>query len=336
MKNIVYDLILSFLLTAPSLVAQTFTTNRTPVGMEHNVLFYATQHYTVTQSGAAQLDLLSLFDGRFEPSYTAVAPSIENPTVILIEGLPNWHTQAGAWVGWSTRWWPANRFKIEGYDVYAGANTWKVIADYSTQDYADYSFTAILPSGSFEKLRFIFYTSHGEGSNGRLGVSELFYIHPEIVAPYQNLISWTRNGAGTYYNDGNVGIGTTNPTQKLSVNGTVQAKEVIVDSGWSDFVFDESYKLKALSETEAFIKTEKHLPGIPSAKEVAKQGVSVGEMQAKLLAKIEELTLHVIEQEKRLGTQSAQLTAQSNLLSTQSARIERLEGENARLSRTTP
>jgi hypothetical protein len=121
---------------------------------------------------------------------------------------------------------------------------------------------------------------------------------------------------------GNVGIGTTNPTQKLSVNGTVRAKEVIVDSGWSDYVFDESYELKALSETEAFIKAEKHLPDMPSARDVAEHGVSVGEMQAKLLAKIEELTLHVIEQQKQLAAQSA--------------RIERLEGENARLSRTMP
>jgi hypothetical protein len=102
--------------------------------------------------------------------------------------------------------------------------------------------------------------------------------------------------------NGNVGIGTTNPTQKLSVNGTVRAHEVIVDTGWSDFVFDESYKLTALSETEAFVKAEKHLPGIPSAKEVAENGISVGEMQAKLLAKIEELTLHQIAEAKELAT----------------------------------
>jgi hypothetical protein len=107
-------------------------------------------------------------------------------------------------------------------------------------------------------------------------------------------IKFVINGAG------NVGIGTTNPTQKLSVKGTVRAQEVIVDTGWSDFVFDESYKLKALSETEAFVKTEKHLPGIPSAKEVAENGISIGDMQAKLLAKIEELTLHVIEQQKQI------------------------------------
>jgi hypothetical protein len=108
--------------------------------------------------------------------------------------------------------------------------------------------------------------------------------------------------------DGNVGIGTTNPTQKLSVNGTVRAHEVIVDTGWSDYVFDESYKLTALSETEAFVKAEKHLPGIPSAKEVAEHGISVGEMQAKLLAKIEELTLHVIAQQKEIEALKTAMT----------------------------
>ena len=100
---------------------------------------------------------------------------------------------------------------------------------------------------------------------------------------------------------GNVGIGTANPTQKLSVAGTVRAYEVIVDTGWSDYVFDESYKLKTLSETEAYIKTEKHLPGLPSAKEVAEHGVKMGEMESKLLAKVEELTLHLIAQEKELS-----------------------------------
>jgi hypothetical protein len=116
---------------------------------------------------------------------------------------------------------------------------------------------------------------------------------------------------------GNVGIGTTNPTQKLSVNGTIRAKEVIVDTGWADYVFADDYKLKPLSEVEQQIKAEKHLPGIPSAADVAEQGISVGEMQAKLLAKIEELTLHVIEQEKRLDAQGE--------------RMRQIELENAQL-----
>jgi hypothetical protein len=97
---------------------------------------------------------------------------------------------------------------------------------------------------------------------------------------------------------GNVGIGTLNPTQKLSVNGTVRAKEVIVDTGWSDYVFAEDYRLAPLEEVEAHIREKKHLPGIPTAQEVSEQGVSLGDMQARLLAKIEELTLHMIELKK--------------------------------------
>jgi hypothetical protein len=125
-------------------------------------------------------------------------------------------------------------------------------------------------------------------------------------------------GGGTLA--GNVGIGTTNPTHKLAVNGTIKAKEVIVETtGWSDYVFDDDYALQPLAEVEAHIKTNKHLPGIPSAVEIAEQGVSVGDMQARLLAKIEELTLHVIAQEKLLKAQASQLTAQADELKAQLA-----------------
>jgi hypothetical protein len=101
---------------------------------------------------------------------------------------------------------------------------------------------------------------------------------------------------------GNVGIGTTNPTQKLSVAGTIQAYAVVVNTGWSDYVFDENYRLAPLSEVEQTIKAQKHLPGIPSAQDVAEHGVSVGDMESKLLAKVEELTLHLIAQEKEINS----------------------------------
>jgi hypothetical protein len=126
-------------------------------------------------------------------------------------------------------------------------------------------------------------------------------------------------------NGGNVGIGTRDPTHKLAVNGTIKAKEIIVETtGWSDYVFADNYALAPLTEVEAHIKEHKHLPGIPSASQVAEQGVSVGDMQAKLLAKIEELTLHQIAQEKRAREQETRLTNQNT-------RIEALEAENTRL-----
>lgn len=102
--------------------------------------------------------------------------------------------------------------------------------------------------------------------------------------------------------NGNVGIGTTTPTHKLAVNGTIKAKEVLIDStGWADYVFEADYRLAPLAEVEQHIREKKHLPGIPSAAEVATQGVSLGDMQAKLLSKIEELTLHLIRLEQEHG-----------------------------------
>jgi hypothetical protein len=86
---------------------------------------------------------------------------------------------------------------------------------------------------------------------------------------------------------------------QFDVNGTIHAKEVKVDlNNWSDFVFSPTYKLPSLSEVEKYVKANNHLPEIPSAKEVQQNGVSVGEMQNKLLQKVEELTLYVIELKK--------------------------------------
>jgi len=112
----------------------------------------------------------------------------------------------------------------------------------------------------------------------------------------------------TIVDGGGVGIGTTTPgAYKLAVNGTIRAKEIIVDTGWSDYVFAEDYRLAPLSEVEAHIKEHKHLPGIPSAAKIEQEGVSLGEMQAKFLQKIEELTLHQIEQEKNINALRAEL-----------------------------
>lgn len=103
--------------------------------------------------------------------------------------------------------------------------------------------------------------------------------------------------------DGDVGIGTTDTKgYKLGVQGKIAAEEVKVAtySNWSDFVFDNNYNLPTLKEVEHYIKEKGHLKDIPSAKEVKKDGFFLGEMDSKLLQKIEELTLYTIEQEKRI------------------------------------
>jgi chromosome condensin MukBEF ATPase and DNA-binding subunit MukB len=102
------------------------------------------------------------------------------------------------------------------------------------------------------------------------------------------------------------------------VNGVVQAKEVLVNTGWSDYVFAPNYPLRPLKEVAAFIQEHHHLPEIPTEAEVHQDGVSLGEMQAKLLAKIEELTLHMIQAEER----NDQLEKQNQALQTRIARLE--------------
>ncbi|AXT61198.1 hypothetical protein D1816_12855 [Aquimarina sp. AD10] len=107
---------------------------------------------------------------------------------------------------------------------------------------------------------------------------------------------------------GNVGIGTTNTgSWKLAVNGKIRAKEIKVETGWSDFVFFDDYQLPTLHEVENHIKEKGHLKDIPSAKEVEKNGILLGEMDSKLLQKIEELTLYTIQQEKQLDKQSKEI-----------------------------
>jgi len=98
---------------------------------------------------------------------------------------------------------------------------------------------------------------------------------------------------------GNVGIGTNKPSEKLSVNGKIRAHEIKVETAnWPDYVFKEDYPLPTLKETEKHIKENGHLQGIPSAAVVKTNGIDLGEMNAKLLQKIEELTLYLIQNKK--------------------------------------
>lgn len=159
------------------------------------------------------------------------------------------------------------------------------------------------------------YNTPSEGGTINLRSTEGVNMYLENISGYFRLVNsaWTYelfkvDQSGNAYLRGNVGIGTNPGTYKLAVLGAIRAQEIVVDTGWSDYVFDDDYRLASLSEVEAHIKTKKHLPGIPSATEVAERGVSVGEMQSKLLAKIEELTLHQIEQEKKIQALSAEVS----------------------------
>jgi hypothetical protein len=141
---------------------------------------------------------------------------------------------------------------------------------------------------------------HFLGGAGRTTNSEGGYLGTNSNHPLHFFTnsSWAQL---TLLPNGNVGIGTTNPTYKLSVNGNIRTKEVLVESAnWPDYVFDKKYVLTPLHEVEKYINENKHLPNIPSAEEIQSNGLKVGEVQNKMMQKIEELTLYVIELKKEI------------------------------------
>jgi hypothetical protein len=132
---------------------------------------------------------------------------------------------------------------------------------------------------------------------------------------------WAGGPAGTLYidkdsygprfaitPDGNVGVGTVNPSHKLTVNGEVKSRGFITDtSNWSDYVFEPDYELPSLAEVESRIIASKHLPGVPSEAELIEKGLDLGEMAKVQMAQIEQLMLHVIALNKQVQAQSEEI-----------------------------
>ncbi len=129
---------------------------------------------------------------------------------------------------------------------------------------------------------------------------------------------------------GNVGIGTLTPDAKLAVKGKIHAEEVKVDLSvpGPDYVFKEDYDLKSLEEVQTYIKEHGHLPNIPSAKEMEANGIQLGEMNMKLLEKVEELMLYTLEQEKKiqnLKVQNSKIEQEKRKMVELESRLQKIE-----------
>ena len=123
---------------------------------------------------------------------------------------------------------------------------------------------------------------------------------------------------------GNVGIGTLpSASYKLAVDGNVIAEEVRValKANWPDYVFEDDYDLESLDKVEGFINTYGHLKNIPNAFTVESEGISLGEMNALLLRKIEEITLYTIQQEKKINA----LSKENDQLQSLNERLQEVE-----------
>lgn len=163
------------------------------------------------------------------------------------------------------------------------------------------------PEGPTDRLHIYAGPNAAYGTSGGITISDTYTVarlwdsgggeDNGTVSLFHNGLQQVKliSSGNSYINGGNVGIGTENPTEKLTVNGNIRSRKLIISqSGWPDYVFDSAYQLTPLAELATYIKANKHLPGIPSVKEVETNGVSVGDTQALLLQKIEELTLYLI------------------------------------------
>jgi hypothetical protein len=117
--------------------------------------------------------------------------------------------------------------------------------------------------------------------------------------------------------NGNLLIGKTtqvNNVYKLDVNGSIRANEVVVNTTGADFVFNDEYKLRPIEEVSQYVKFNKHLPEVEPANCMEENGVEIGTLQIKLLQKIEELTLYLIDQNEKLKKQQLKIDALEKLL----------------------
>jgi len=206
--------------------------------------------------------------------------------MIWVAAVP--HAAWGQWTGG-----PTGPIFYNGGSVGIGTST----PGYALEVHSatGYNVAVLSSSGSGNILRML---HTGAGTN--LKNADFQYISGNFYFSRYN-DDWSGGSSLlTILNSGNVGIGETNPQSKLAVNGNITAKDIMVtNTGWSDYVFQPGYRLRPLSEVRAYIQANHHLPDIPTEAEVKAQGASVGEMQAKLLAKIEELTLHMIQADER-------------------------------------
>jgi len=201
---------------------------------------------------------------------------------------------------------------VEGLGKYIGVRGNASSTTYTGSTYGVYGNN----SGSAGDRYGIFGYSYGSGTGSRIGV----YGYAG-----GGQTNWAGYFAGDCYVSSDLRIATTTQATgyALSVNGKIACEEVLVEDmgSWPDYVFAEDYKLMSLAELEKSIEQNFHLPGLPSAAEIEENGLSLGDMQKRMIEKIEELTLYTIEQGK--------------MISELQQKMETLEKENAKLRNRT-
>lgn len=173
-----------------------------------------------------------------------------------------------------------------------------------------------------------FYTYDNKDVSFQTGTGKLYFIASNgfkvgflnyLSSPYAGKLFYQGNNSGwkfqigflqdytgafqaqmTFFDNGNIAIGTEiSKPYRLAVNGSIGAKAIEVTlNNWPDHILNDNYRLMSLDSLSQYIRDNNHLPGIPTEEEILKSAVDLGSMQVKLLEKIEELTLYVLQLKK--------------------------------------
>lgn len=221
-------------------------------------------------------------------------PPVLLPPTNLTALTPNNNTTTISWTS-------STSTAVSGYQLYRNGNLEQTLGDVTSTVVNNLSTTAIE----------VFVLRAIDGNGNESIDSDTVSVDNTLEEPTPPIAGsyWIRpvNSYDIHYVAGNVGIGTTNiGTWQLAVGGKIRTEEIKVEPDWADYVFQNGYDLPTLQEVEEHIEKKGHLINIPSAAEVEANGIELGEMSKLLLEKIEEITLYVIQHEKRISALETQ------------------------------